>query len=60
MRVDLVIDRREGGSLGESLPRLPGGNIIIENVVATSSGGDCNAGTLEEPLTIVGSATERR
>ncbi len=60
MRVDLVIRRREGESLGESLPRLPGGNIFIENV-ATGSGGDCNTGTTsEEPLTILGSATGKR
>jgi hypothetical protein len=63
MRVDLVIGRRvEGGSLGESLPRLPGGHIFIENVAATGSGGgDWNTGTTsEEPLTILGSATEKR
>ncbi len=63
MRVDLVIGRRReeggGGSLDESLPRLPGGNIFIENVT-TGSGGDCNSETLEEPLTILGSATEKR
>ena len=58
MRVDLVIGRREG----KSLPRLPGGDIFIENVAATGSGGgDCNTGTTsEEPLTILGSATEKR
>jgi hypothetical protein len=51
MRVDLVIGRREGGSLVESVPSSATG----------SGGGDrYTRTTSEEPLSILGSATEKR